>query len=50
VFVLPIGLYQIWIMNRIADGARPNWNLLLLVALSTFSLTAYILTFAFWTH
>ncbi len=50
VFVLPIGLYQIWMMNRIADGARPNWNLLLLVALSTFGLTAYVLAFAFWTH
>jgi len=50
VFVLPIGLYQIWMMNRIADGAKPNWNLLLLVATSTFGLTAYILAFAFWTH
>jgi 1,4-dihydroxy-2-naphthoate octaprenyltransferase len=49
-FVLPIGLFQIWMMNRIADGAKPNWNLLELVAISTFGLTAYILTFAFWTH
>jgi 1,4-dihydroxy-2-naphthoate octaprenyltransferase len=50
VFVLPIGLYQIWIMNRLAEGARPNWNLLMLVAVTTFVLTAYILAFAFWTH
>lgn len=50
IFVLPVGLYQMWIMNRIADGARPNWNLVELVAVSTFGLTAYILTFAFWTH
>ncbi len=50
VFVLPIGLFQIWLMNRIADGVRPNWNLLLLIAVSTFALTAYILTYAFWTH
>jgi 1,4-dihydroxy-2-naphthoate octaprenyltransferase len=50
IFVLPVGLLQIWMMNRIADGAKPNWNLLLLVALSTFGLTAYILAFAFWTH
>ena len=48
--VLPIGLFQVWMMNRIADGAKPNWNLLMLVAVSTFGLTAYILTFAFWTH
>jgi 1,4-dihydroxy-2-naphthoate polyprenyltransferase len=50
IFVLPVGLYQIWMMNRIADGARPNWSLLELVAISTFGLAAYILTFAFWTH
>lgn len=49
-FVLPIGLFQVWMMNRIADGARPNWNLLVLIAISTFGLTAYLLTFAFWTH
>ena len=50
VFVLPVGLFQIWMMNRIGDGIKPNWNLLLLVAISTFAFTAYILTFAFWTH
>ncbi len=48
--VLPVGLFQIWMMNRIGDGAKPNWNLLVLIALSTFGLTAYILTFAFWIH
>jgi 1,4-dihydroxy-2-naphthoate octaprenyltransferase len=46
----PVGLVQIWIMNRIADGAKPNWNLLILVSISTFLLTAYLLTFAFWIH
>ena len=50
VFVLPVGLFQIWMMNRIADGSKPNWNLLLLVAVSTYAFTAYILAFAFWTH
>jgi 1,4-dihydroxy-2-naphthoate octaprenyltransferase len=49
-FVLPVALVQIWIMNRIADGVRPNWNLLVLVALATFCLAAYLLTFNFWTH
>jgi 1,4-dihydroxy-2-naphthoate octaprenyltransferase len=48
--VLPIGLFQIWMMNRIADGAKPNWNLLVLIALTTFGLTTYLLTFAFWTR
>jgi hypothetical protein len=50
ILVLPFGLFQIWQMNRIADGVKPNWNLLLLSAISTFSLAAYILTYAFWTH
>ena len=50
IFAIPVGLYQILIMIRIADGAKPNWNLLILVSISTFGLAAYILTFAFWTH
>ncbi len=50
VFVVPVGLFQIWMMNRIGDGVKPNWNLLLLLSVSTFGLTAYILAFAFWTH
>ncbi len=50
VFVLPIAIFQIWLMNRIADGAKPNWSLLILISVSTFALTAYIFTYAFWTH
>lgn len=50
ILVLPFGLFQIWQMNRIADGAKPNWNLLVLSAISTFGLAAYILAYAFWTH
>lgn len=50
IFVLPVGLFQIWMMNRIAAGTKPNWNLLALIALSSFCLTAYLLTFSFWIH
>jgi 1,4-dihydroxy-2-naphthoate octaprenyltransferase len=50
IFVLPVALYQVWMMNRIADGAKPNWNILILISIATFILAAYILTFAFWTH
>jgi 1,4-dihydroxy-2-naphthoate octaprenyltransferase len=50
ILVLPFGVFQIWQMNRIADGVKPNWNLLVLSAISTFGLAAYILTYAFWTH
>lgn len=46
---LPIGLYQIWQMNRIMDGAKPRWRLLSLNALATFGLVAYLLAFSFWT-
>ncbi len=50
VFVVPVAIFQIWMMERIAAGAKPNWNLLILISGSTFGLTAYILAFAFWTH
>ncbi len=50
ILVLPFGIFQIWQMIRIADGVKPNWNLLVLSAISTFGLAAYILTYAFWTH
>lgn len=50
ILVFPFAVFQIWQMNRIADGIKPNWNLLVLSAISTFGLAAYILTYAFWTH
>ena len=50
VAVLPVGLAQIWMMNRIGQGGQPNWNLLLMVASATFGLTTYFLTYGFWTH
>jgi 1,4-dihydroxy-2-naphthoate octaprenyltransferase len=50
IFVLPVALYQVWMMNRIAGGAKPNWNMLILISIATFILAAYILTYAFWTH
>lgn len=46
----PLGLFQIWYMNRIAAGAKPNWNFLGFVAILVFGTTAYLLTFAFWTR
>ena len=49
-FALPVALFQIWMMNRIAEGAKPNWILLVLSAVSTFGLTTYLLTFSFWIH
>jgi 1,4-dihydroxy-2-naphthoate octaprenyltransferase len=45
---LPVGLFQIWQMNQIADGGKPRWRLLTITAMATFSLTAYMLAFSFW--
>lgn len=47
---LPLGLFQIWYINRIAVGAKPNWNLLGVLAILVFGVTAYLLTFSFWTR
>lgn len=45
----PVGLLQIWNMNRIAAGLRPNWTALTLTAIALFGVPAYLLTFSFWT-
>jgi 1,4-dihydroxy-2-naphthoate octaprenyltransferase len=47
---LPLGLYQVWQMGNIANGAKPNWNILTIVGLAVFAITAYLLTLAFWLH
>jgi 1,4-dihydroxy-2-naphthoate octaprenyltransferase len=46
---LPLGLYQVYRMRQIAAGAATRWNLLTFTAVSIFALTAYFLTFSFWT-
>lgn len=48
--VLPVGFVQIWLMDRIGQGKKPNWNLLMVLAVSTLGLTAYFLIYGFWTH
>ena len=49
-FVLPIAAFQIWMMNRIEAGSRPNWLLLTVVAAAIFGLAAYLLAYGFWTR
>jgi 1,4-dihydroxy-2-naphthoate octaprenyltransferase len=46
---LPLGAYQIWRMNQIANGAPPRYTLLTFTAVALFTLTAYFLAFSFWT-
>lgn len=47
---LPVGLFQIWMMNRIAGGAKPNWSMLTFTAVALYTCMAYLLAFAFWTR
>ena len=47
---LPLGIFQIWQMRSIANGAKPNWNLLTIGALALFGSMAYFVAYAFWTH
>lgn len=45
----PLALFQVWYMNRIASGGKPNWRALLFVASAIYVLTAYLTAFALWT-
>ncbi len=45
---LPLGLYQVWQMRAIANGAPPNWRALTFGAMALFGGMVYFMTFAFW--
>jgi 1,4-dihydroxy-2-naphthoate octaprenyltransferase len=47
---LPLGLFQIYQMRRIADGGAPNWKALTIGALALFGIMVYLMVFAFWLH
>lgn len=47
---LPVGLFQIWQMRQIANGARVNWNALTIGGVALFTSLTYLLAYAFWTH
>ena len=47
---LPLGILQIFQIQRIADGAKPLWWLLRLNAWGTFLVTVYLITVTLWTH
>jgi 1,4-dihydroxy-2-naphthoate octaprenyltransferase len=44
----PIGLFQIWQMWRISQGASPRWRLLRFTAAATVGVIGYLLVFALW--
>ncbi len=47
---LVLGLFQLWQMRNIANGAKPNWNALTIGAVAVFTAAAYLLAWAFWTN
>jgi 1,4-dihydroxy-2-naphthoate octaprenyltransferase len=47
---LPLAVYQVFAMRRIAEGARPLWTVFNVTALAIFGLTAYLMAFNFWIH
>lgn len=47
---LPLALLQIWYMNRIADGLKPNWTAITLNAVVIAAGSAYLMAYAFWTR
>lgn len=46
---LPFGIFQIYQMTLISNGAKPRWRLLLLTAMATMGLMTYMITLALWT-
>jgi 1,4-dihydroxy-2-naphthoate octaprenyltransferase len=47
--VLPIGVFQIWRMVQIANGAAPRWRSFLFLSAGIVGLMAYLFTLALWT-
>jgi len=47
---LPIGLYQIYQMVRVANGAPPPWRLMRLIAAALPGMMAYLFIIALWTN
>jgi 1,4-dihydroxy-2-naphthoate octaprenyltransferase len=47
---LPVGLFQIWQIVSIANGAKPRWTLLSLTAMATIAFAVYFMNLALWTE
>lgn len=45
---LPIGLLEIWLMERVRRGKRPLWRVMQFATASVFFIPMYLLGFAFW--
>jgi len=45
---LPIGLLEIWLMERVRGGKKPMWRVMQFATASVFLIPIYLLGFAFW--
>jgi 1,4-dihydroxy-2-naphthoate octaprenyltransferase len=45
---LPLGLLQVWAVNRVAAGAKPQWRSLTMTAITLLGLLVYFLLFLYW--
>ena len=46
----PLGLVEIWLMERVRQGRKPLWRIMQFAMGAAFVLPVYLLTLAFWTH
>jgi 1,4-dihydroxy-2-naphthoate octaprenyltransferase len=47
---LPIGLVEIWLMDRVRRGAKPMWRVMRIASACVYFLPIYLIGFAFWAH
>ena len=45
---LPIGLVEVWLMERVRRGSKPLWLVMKVAAASILFIPVYLLSFAFW--
>jgi 1,4-dihydroxy-2-naphthoate octaprenyltransferase len=49
-FALPFGMFQVWYLYKITQGAPTRWKLLTLTSVVLFLLPTYLFTYSFWTQ
>ncbi|MFO8037435.1 MAG: hypothetical protein R6U57_12495 [Anaerolineales bacterium] len=49
-FALPFGMFQVWYLYKMSQGAPTRWKLLTLTSVVLFLLPAYLFAYSFWTQ
>jgi len=47
---LPLGLFEIWLMERVRHGQKPLWRIMQFALGATVLIPVYLLTLSFWLH